>query len=148
MKHWYKQSHKSTHTTELCLLLWFAATFIVKQKRKSTSTKSACTHDSTAISVTDKWLANKVLSSHTLTVLHTSLPRPQGTTRTGKALPGVLLQQHRHRVVRRPLFHPAQRVPDSELATSRGLTTEPADTGPNSAPQRGPSGTAGAARVR
>ena len=94
-------------------------------------------------SVTGKCLA-KVLSSHTPTVLHTPLPRPQGTTRAGKALPRVLLQPHGHQV-RRPLLHPAQRVPDCELAASRGLTPKPAATGPTPTLPHRPSGRAGAA---
>lgn len=114
------------------------------EKGKNTSTKSAYTYDSTATWVTDKCLENKVLSSHTLS-FSPSTPSASGNP---PPLPGVLLQQHRHPVGRRPLLHPAQRVPDSELEASRRLTGEPADTGHSSTPQHRPSGPAGAARVR
>ena len=114
------------------------------RKGKNTSTKSAYTHDSRAVWVTDKCLENKVLSSHTLS-FSPSTPTASGNP---PPLPGVLLQQHRHPVGRRPLNHPAQRVPNSELAASRRLTGKPADTGHSSTPQHRPSGTAGAARGR
>lgn len=155
MKHWYKQSHKFTHIAVLYLP---SAEFLIHSRSHHSHARSqprSCwnikgkAHPQNPLihtiprlhSVTDKYLANAVTSGHTL--LNMPLLRPLGITRTGTVLPGILLQQHWHRSAG-PYSHPAQRIPDSELATSRVLTTEPADTGLNPTSQRRPSGTVGA----
>ncbi|CAD7692715.1 unnamed protein product [Nyctereutes procyonoides] len=67
--------------------------------------------------------------SVTDTLLHAPLPRPQGSSGTDTAL-RASSPNNTGTGSAGPYSQAAQRVPDSELAASRRLTREPADTGP------------------
>eukprot|EP00071_Canis_lupus_P028650 XP_022262207.1 uncharacterized protein LOC102151508 [Canis lupus familiaris] len=100
----------------------------IKGKGLCTSTQSACTHVLTA-TLSHRHTSGTQSHRATRTVLHAPLPRPQGSSGTATAL-RASSPNNTGTGSAGPYSRAAQRVPDSELAASRRLTREPADTGP------------------
>lgn len=98
----------------------------MKQKEKARP-PNPLTHGLTA-TLSRKQMSGKQSQHATLPVLHGPLPRPRGTSRT-RAAPPASSSSTTGSGSAGPYSQPAQRVPDSELAASRRLTSEPAEIG-------------------
>lgn len=132
MRHWYKQSHKPTHTT----VLYLSSTEFIIHSRSHNHARS---HPHSYWNVKGKAhpqnpLTHTFSRPHSVTNVWQTVPSRATPTAAGNHphlhSPDGILLQHAGTGSAGPYSQPAQRVQGSEREASRGLTKEPADTGP------------------